>query len=581
MQHSDNDALINRLRRIAPWFAGHAGTLMLAVMAIIVAAMTEPAIPALMKPLIDSGFQQGSIDIWKIPLFLISLFALRGLSGFVANYCLSYISNSALLKIRSRLFAKLLNSDWALFARNTSSGLTGTIVYEVSSGASILVNGILSFAKDSLTLVALMIYLMFLNWQLTLIVFVIIPPIAWFVKLASRRIEYLTKSSQTAAENLAYVIEENVNGHRMIRLHNAQNSQKIRFEKINRSLRSLSLKSTIATSAITPLIQIFSAIALSMVIAIAMLQSGKGNDVTVGGFVSFITAMLMMVAPIKRISELIGTLTRGVTAVERGLSLLDEVEDERQGNYCAKSVKGEILFAGVGLEYPNGKFALKDVNLKIMPGQTIALVGASGSGKTSLVNLLPRFIHASAGTIFLDNTPLEQWSLQSLRNQFAFVSQDVTMLNDSIAANITLGAEYDENRLSQALLASDLSDFVKSLPNKEWTDVGHNASLFSGGQRQRLAIARAVYKDAPILILDEATSALDNTSEQIVKDALQSLSKGRTTIVVAHRLSTIEHADIIVVMEDGRIVETGTHRELLQAGGKYFQLYHSKIENQS
>lgn len=565
---------ISRFRKIAPWFAGHPGMLCLAVIAVVVASMTEPAIPALLKSLLDGGFQHGTIAIWKVPVFIVSLFAIRGLAGFLANYCLSYITNSALLKIRSSLFNKLLFSDFSLFTKNSASGLTGTIVYEVGNGASTLIASILAFSKDTLTLLALMFYLFYLNWQLTLIVLAVIPPIAWVLKITTKRLEHLTKSSQDAAVELAYVIEENVLGSRMIRLHNAQMSQRSRFEKLNKLLRNLSLKSVVATSAITPLTQIFSAIALSIVISIALFQSAGNNGVSVGEFVSFITAMLMMIAPIKRISELSGTVTKGLVTIERALTILNEHVDERGGNHCPEIIKGELSLVDVSLIYSNGRVALSGINLTIKAGQSIALVGASGAGKTSLINLLPRFIHPTQGSVFLDGIPIHDWSLECLRRQFAFVSQEVIMLNSSVAENVALGAEYNEKRLWIALKAADLADFVKNLPSKELTIVGHNASLFSGGQRQRLAIARAIYKDAPILILDEATSSLDNTSEQAVKGALLTLSRGRTTIVIAHRLSTIEHADLIVVMDNGCIVETGDHSSLLLNRGKYFHLYH-------
>ncbi|MEY2678501.1 MAG: lipid export permease/ATP-binding protein MsbA, partial [Pseudomonadota bacterium] len=555
------DSLLTRLRRVAPWFAGHRSMLMLAIAGILVGSITEPAIPALMKPLLDKGFQQGDMPLWRVPVVLVLLFGIRGFAGFIASYCLARVTQASLEKLRQRLFQKLMQADPALFQSKHASGLTNAMVYEVNAGAAQLVGTTLSFAKDSVTLLALMGYLMYLNWQLTLIVFIVLPPISWVVKTLSRRMDRVTRSSQDATDALAYVVEENVMAYRMVRLHNAQDNQAERFGKLNHSLRNLALKSVVASSTMTPLIQMLSALALSGVLTLAIWQSTSGaasNMNTVGGFASFITAMLMLVSPIKHLSEVTGSLTRGVTSLERGLDLLKDTPDEHQGTHTAPQVRGEICFDNISLQYPSATSpALNGVSLTIRPGQTVALVGPSGSGKTTLANLLPRFLDPTSGHVSLDGVPLKDWSLASLRRQVAYVSQDVVMFNDTVAHNIALGETVDTARVWKALEAANLGDFVRGLPQQENTLVGHNATQLSGGQRQRLAIARAIYKDAPILILDEATSALDTASEQAVKDALQVLMQGRTSLVIAHRLSTIEHADLIVVMQSGSIVETG------------------------
>jgi subfamily B ATP-binding cassette protein MsbA len=572
-----SDSLYQRLKRVAPWFSGHPGALVLGIVGIFIGAATEPAIPALMKPLLDSGFDRGTLALWKIPVVLLLLFGARGFAGFVAAYCLARVTNYSMEVLRQRLFEKLLRADPQLFADKHTSGLTNTMVYEVNNGASLLVTTLLSFAKDLVTLLALLGYLLMLNWKLTLIVFAIFPPIAWVVKNLSHRLDHVTRASQDATDELAYVVEENVLAYRMVRLHNAQDSQVHKFGSSNHKLRQLAIKAVIANSVMTPLIQMFAALALSAVIMVALYQSsgdGAAQGVTVGSFAAFITGMLMLISPIKHLSEVAGTLTRGVTSLERGLNLLDLVPDESQGTHTSAQATGEICFDRVSLQYPSAtQPALNGVSLTIQPGQTVALVGPSGSGKTTLANLLPRFLDPSAGQVRLDGVPLKDWALASLRAQVAYVSQDVVMFNDSVAHNIALGETVDSARVWNALEAANLGDFVRSLPQQENTPVGHNATQLSGGQRQRLAIARAIYKDAPILILDEATSALDTTSEQAVKDALQVLMQGRTSLVIAHRLSTIEHADLIVVMQAGSIVETGTHAQLIQQGGAYAALY--------
>ena len=583
VEPTPSDSLFQRLKRVAPWFAGHPGALVLGIVGIFVGAATEPAIPALMKPLLDSGFDRGTLELWKIPVVLLLLFGVRGFAGFVAAYCLARVTNYSMEQLRQRLFEKLLRAAPQLFADKHTSGLTNTMVYEVNNGASLLVNTMLSFAKDLVTLLALLGYLLVLNWKLTLIVFAIFPPIAWVVKNLSRRLDNVTRASQDATDELAYVVEENVLAYRMVRLHNAQNSQTQKFGASNQKLRQLSLKAVIANSVMTPLIQMLAALALSGVITVALWQSsgdGSTQSVTVGSFAAFITGMLMLISPIKHLSEVAGTLTRGVTSLERGLNLLDLAPDETQGSHTSAHAKGEICFDNVTLQYPSATSpALHGVSLTIQPGQTVALVGPSGSGKTTLANLLPRFLDPTSGQVKLDGVPLKDWSLASLRKQVAYVSQDVVMFNDSVAQNIALGETVDTVRVWKALEAANLGDFVRGLPTKENTLVGHNATQLSGGQRQRLAIARAIYKDAPILILDEATSALDTTSEQAVKDALNVLMQGRTSLVIAHRLSTIEHADLIVVMQAGSIVETGTHSQLMAQNGAYAALY--KVAAQS
>ncbi len=572
-----SDSLLQRLKRVAPWFAGHHKLLALAVLGILIGSATEPAIPALMKPLLDKGFQQGDMELWKVPVVLMLLFGVRGFAGFVASYCLARVTQASLEKLRQRLFQKLMQADPVLFQSQHASGLTNAMVYEVNAGASQLVTTALSFAKDSVTLLALLGYLLYLNWQLTLCVFMVFPPISWVVKTLSRRMDRVTRASQDATDALAYAVEENVMAYRMVRLHNAQTHQAERFGQLNHNLRQLALKSVVASSTMTPLIQMLAALALSGVITLAIWQTTSQQAthmVTVGGFASFITGMLMLISPIKHLSEVTGSLTRGVTSLERGLNLLNLTPDETQGSHTAALVRGELSFDSVTLHYPGAaQPALNEVSLTIQPGQTVALVGSSGSGKTTLANLVPRFLEPSAGQVRLDGVPLKDWSLASLRSQVAYVSQDVVMFNESIAHNIALGDSLDTARVWGALEAANLADFVRGLPEQENSRVGHNATQLSGGQRQRLAIARAIYKNAPILILDEATSALDTTSEQAVKDALQVLMQGRTSLVIAHRLSTIEHADLIVVMQAGRIVETGTHSQLISQGGAYAALY--------
>lgn len=401
----------------------------------------------------------------------------------------------------------------------------------------------------------------------------VFPAVAMVMRVLTRRLHRLTKANQDATDSLAYVVEENILAHKDVRLYGAQASQVRRFDLLSENLRHLAMKSTVAGAAMTPATQMLAAVALSAVLSVALIQSATSGT-SVGGFVAFVTAMLMIVAPIRQLSEVSSPITRGLASLERGMELIESTPCESEGTFSKLRAEGDIKFSDVGVRYAHDAApALKSLDLHIHPGETIALVGASGSGKTTLVNLLPRFVDVERGTITIDGHDLTQWELKSLRAQFAFVSQHVVMINDTIAANVALGMDQDRERISACLEAANLATFIKDLPNGIQSIVGHNAMQLSGGQRQRLAIARALYKDAPILILDEATSALDSESERAVQDALQSLMKDRTVLIIAHRLSTVRHADRIVVMDSGTITEVGSHTELVLKGGTYAKLY--------
>ena len=572
---TQNPNIRERLRRLTPYFGSQRGIWAVAVLATLVGALTEPMIPALFQPLLDQGFAENKLPLWIIPAVVVGLFAVRGLANFVAQYALSRITNDGMEKLRSRLFEQLMKADLSLFSKQSASTLSNTIVYEVQSGAAQLVTAVIALTRDGFTLIALLGYLMWLNWKLTLLVFTVAPGLSWIMKALSRRLYKLTRESQNATDNLAYVVEENVLAHRVVRLPGGQAHQLARFKQLALVLRRLALKSTVASAAMTPLTQMVAALSLSMVLVMALYQSQNGaSGATVGGFVAFITAMLMLIAPIKRLTEISNPITRGLAALERGLNLIDDVQEESQGRHTTPRAKGAVTWTDVHLRFTaESPPALCGVNLSIQPGETVALVGTSGAGKSTLVQLLPRFVQPTTGTVSLDGIPIAHWDLANLRQQFAMVSQDVVMLNDTVAANVCLGQNADRARIQASLEAANLWGHVAQMPLGMDTVLGHNANELSGGQRQRLAIARAVYKDAPLLILDEATSALDNASEQWVQEALQKLMHGRTTLIVAHRLSTIEHADRVVVMEKGRIVEQGAPAVLLAQGGAYAKLH--------
>jgi len=570
--------LLQRLARIAPYFRASRIGFVVAFGAAVVAAATEPLLPALLKKLLDEGFgAQRSFPLWAVPVFIVGLYVVRGVAHFLSAYALAWAANRGVLTLREGMFARLLDAAPALFTQTSASSLTNTLVYEVQTGAQQLANALMMVVRDSLTSLFLFGYLLWLNWKLTLFIVLLAPAVAFVMRTVSRRLDRLTRAWQTATDELAYVVEENTLAWRIVRLHGAAPTQRARFGAQSNRLRQLMVKTAAAGAISSPITQLIAALALSAVVVMALWQGGSGGQVTVGGFAAFITAMLMLVAPLKHLSDAAAPLLRGVRALERGIELIENTPEERGGAHAPADGRGRgaIELRGVSLAYRGEETApaLDGVDLSVAAGETVALVGPSGAGKSSLVNLLPRFFEPTAGEVRLDGVPLTDWRLDALRRQFALVSQDVVLFNDTVAANVALGDAIDKDRVRAALASAHLLDFVMTLPQGVDSAIGHNGSELSGGQRQRLAIARAIYKDAPVLILDEATSALDSESERAVQDALERLMKGRTTLVIAHRLSTIEHADRVVAMDRGRIVEQGTHAALLAAGGLYARLH--------
>nr|WP_027819638.1 lipid A export permease/ATP-binding protein MsbA [Paraburkholderia bannensis] len=567
-------------RRLWPYLKPLIWVAIGAVATLAIVAATEAGIPALLKPLLDHGFgTKGSPNAtWIVPVAVIGLSLVRGLAQYASGYLLQYVSNKILLDLRLKMFERMIHASVGFFQRETASTVINAIVFEVNQILNVLMSVLVTAVRDSLTVVFLLGYLFILNWRLTLIVAVLLPAIGWLVSKINRRLRRLNRDYQMLTNDLSYIVEETVGGYKVVKVHNGEQYEINRFTELSKRLRGYQMRMTVSGGLAQPITQFLASIALAVVVTIAVVQASH-DQTTVGGFVSFVTAMLLVISPLKHLIDVNQPLQRGMTAAELIFGLIDEPVEPAGGGKPLERARGEIEFRNVSFAYgPEGRPILESVHFTAAPGEMIALAGPSGSGKTTLVNLLPRFFDPSGGQILVDGVPVSEYDIHALRSQIALVSQDVTLFNDTVANNVAYGETADLERVERALRAANLWDTIAALPEGVNTLVGDNGMKLSGGQRQRLAIARAIYKDAPILILDEATSALDSESERHVQAALETLMKGRTTLVIAHRLSTIERADRILVMEAGRIVERGSHQQLLEQRGLYAHLHQIQFQ---
>ncbi|MFB1489622.1 MULTISPECIES: lipid A export permease/ATP-binding protein MsbA [unclassified Thiocapsa] len=546
------------------------------IVAMIAFAATEPLFAAMMQPLIDGSFVDRNEEIVRLmPFVLVALFVFRGIAGFINNYCLSWVGRRVVADLRQKMFEHLLRAPTRYYDNQGSGHILAKLTYNVENVATAATSAITTLVRDGFSVIGLMAYMLYLNAGLAAIFLVIGPLMAGAIKYATKRFRRHSRRIQDRVGALTQVAQEAIEAHRVVKAFGGQPLEARRFSAINEKTRSLQMKMIATEAASVPLVQLISAVAIAVIVYLSTMQ-GLKEDISVGTFMSFVVAMGLLLPPVKRLTAVNAHLQRGIIAAQSLFELLDAEEERDQGRHTLERAEGRVEYRGVTHVYsPDKPPAIRDLDLVIAPGERVALVGRSGSGKSTVASLLPRFYDATAGEILIDGIPISELTLASLRAQISLVSQDVVLFNDSIANNIAYGQAESPSpeTLERVAVNAHALDFIQALPEGFDTRIGDRGVMLSGGQRQRLAIARAMLKDAPILILDEATSALDTESERHIQAALQELMANRTTLMIAHRLSTIENADRILVMDNGQVVEQGAHAELLAQGGYYARLH--------
>jgi subfamily B ATP-binding cassette protein MsbA len=561
--------------RLLRYLKPHWKIFVLSVLGYLLYSSSQPLLATIAGWLADAVYTKEPSAVYLIPLSLLGIYLLRGLGSFIGNYFLAKVSNSIVMSLRNELFDQLVLLPNGFYENNNSGHLISVITFNVTQVTGAATDAVKVIIREGIAVIALLGYLFYLNWQLSLAFLAVAPVIGVVVSYASKRFKKISKKIQVSMGDLTHVSSEAINGYKEVKSFGGQEYEKQRFHEASQNNYRQNLKMVLTSSINTPILQMIVALALASLVFVALSFIG---DMDPAAFITYITAAGLLPKPIRQLSEVNATIQKGVAAAESVFELIDEPGEQDSGLIARQPIEGKLEFKNLSFSYPGSdKVVIDNFNLVIQPGQSVALVGHSGSGKSTLANLIPRFYDVEQGSILLDDEPLSDYTLSCLREQISFVTQQVTLFNDTIENNIAYGSLSQHSR--EAVIAAAESAYAMEFINEQSegmdTLVGEDGVLLSGGQRQRLAIARALLKDAPILILDEATSALDTESERKIQAALNNVIQGRTTLVIAHRLSTIENADLIVVMDHGVIVEQGTHTELLAKNGFYKQL-HSK-----
>ncbi|MCP5149860.1 MAG: lipid A export permease/ATP-binding protein MsbA [Chromatiales bacterium] len=578
MESSSRQTYTRLLRQILPYWRAFTVSLV----SMVILAATEPALPALLQQVVG-GFENK--DVSGIPMLaglLVALFFVRGVSAFGSAQALAHVAGHLVQDLREAMFERLLSVPARFYDARQSGELISKVTYDAAQVSDAGTQVLTVVVRDSLAIVGLLGWMIWLDWQLSLVALAVAPVVVLIVQYFSRRLRRMSSSLQRTMGEVTHVVDEAIAGERVVRTFGAQAYEKRRFRDVATRARRFQVKFSAAAAGNAPIAQFVTALALAAILVIAAHRYTEGA-ITLAGFVSFFTAMGMLFSPLKRLTGITGKLQRGIAAAESIFDLIDQPAEPDNGTVTLERARGRLAFENVSFSYPTGNApALAGIDLVVQPGETIALVGPSGSGKSTLAGLIARFYEPSDGRILIDGIDLRDATLTSLRAQLALVSQDIVLFDDTVAANIAYGrlAEYSRDQIADAARAAHAMDFILKLPDGLESAVGEGGSRLSGGQRQRIAIARAFLKDAPILVLDEATSALDNASERHVQAALEQLRRGRTTVVIAHRLSSVENADRIVLMDQGRIVDVGTHHALLERSPLYAGLYRFQFARQ-